>query len=81
MVVTVEGLITSIEVVKKDDKKYTTLLLAQKGEKEQVTVRLSGDQSNLFTELERNTFTGRLMTWTQGRNNLVNSMVIVQEEE
>lgn len=81
MFVTVEGLITSIEVVKKEDKKFTTLLLAQKGEKEQVSVRLPGDQSKLYTELERNTFSGRLMTWTQGRNNQVGTMIMVPDEE
>lgn len=80
MVVTVEGLVTSIELVKKEDKKSTTLLLAQKGEREQVAVRLPGDQTAMYEELERNTFTGRLMAWTQGRNNQIGMMVMVEEE-
>lgn len=65
MRVTVEGLITSIEVGEKDGRPHTNILLAQQGEKVQVPVRLSGDKSNLYAPLEIATFTGRLGTWKQ----------------
>lgn len=78
MRVTVQGLLTSVEVKSKENKKSTELLLAQQGEKEQVVVRLEGDlskgyQENLLTPLE---FSGRLMQW-QTRNG-VGSMVMAE---
>lgn len=78
MRVTVAGLLTSVEVKTKDQKKSTELLLAQQGEKEQVTVRLEGDLSKGYLEnlLTQHTFTGRLMQW-QSRNG-VGSMVMAE---
>lgn len=76
MVVTVEGTITSVQVVAKENKLMTNLLLVQKGEKEQVAIRLDGDQSSLYEEMEKQTFTGRLMTWTT--RNGIGSMVMCQ---
>lgn len=63
MVVTVEGLVTSIEKKQKEEKVYTEILLAQKGEQQQVRVRLDGDQTQMFEEFEKATFFGRLMSW------------------
>lgn len=63
MVVSVEGLITSVEKKEKDGKVYTELLLAQKGEQTQVKVRLDGDQAQNYAEFECNSFMGRLMAW------------------
>lgn len=63
MVVTVEGIITSVEKKEKDGKVFTELLLAQKGEQNQVKVRLDGDQAQHYSEFERNSFMGRLMSW------------------
>ncbi|MFD3274591.1 hypothetical protein ACE3MS_31345 [Paenibacillus dendritiformis] len=63
MVVTVEGIITSVEKKEKDGKVFTELLLAQKGEQNQVKVRLDGDQAQQYSEFERNSFMGRLMSW------------------
>lgn len=63
MNVTVEGLITSVEPRTKNDKKFTELLLAQKGEKEQVTVRLDGHVEKNYELLQPAVFTGRLMIW------------------
>ena len=65
MRVSVEGLITSIEEASKDDKKLTNLLLAQKGEKVQVSVRLPGHVAADYSEYEVKQFSGRLNTWTQ----------------
>jgi len=76
MRVTVEGLLTSLQVKEKDGKKNTELLLAQANEKEQVTVRLEGDFSKSYESkmLTPHKFTGRLMTWTA--RNGVGSMVL-----
>lgn len=63
MIVTVEGLITSIKTERKDNKDQTTVYLVQEGEREQVVVRLPGDKSNLYTTLERCSFVGRLINW------------------
>lgn len=79
MVVLVEGVITSIEKKKKDDKVSTELLLAQKGEKTQVTVRVPGDKVDLYDLFEVASFQGRLMQWS-GRNG-VGSMVMVEEDQ
>ena len=75
MRVTVEGVVTSIELKKKDDKTSTELLLAQQGQKEQVTVRLHEDQTQMFALWEVNKFEGRLMTWQTRQG--VGSMVMV----
>ncbi|MDQ0116833.1 hypothetical protein [Paenibacillus harenae] len=76
MIVTVEGVITSIATKEKDGKVSTELMLVQKGEKEQVTIRLQDDVTEAFEEYQRETFTGRLMTW-QTRNG-VGSMIMVE---
>lgn len=76
MIVTVEGVITSIAKKQKDDKVSTELMLVQKGEKEQITVRLQDDVTDMFSEFERQTFTGRLMTWAT--RNGVGSMIMVE---
>ncbi|SFT00913.1 hypothetical protein [Paenibacillus sp. 453mf] len=75
MMVTVEGVITSVEEKTKDDKPYTELLLAQKGEKMQVTVRVPGAKSNDYEPFQVETFQGRLMQWAT--RNGVGSMVMV----
>lgn len=77
--VTVEGLITSVQRQKKDDKVSTLILLAQKGEREQIAVKLPGDQTAIYSELELNKFSGRLMLWKTRDG--VGSMVLVQDEE
>lgn len=67
MVVTIEGVITSKELVKKikdnEEVLSTKLLLAQPGEKIQAAVRLEGDQTDNFEIFERKEFTGQLLTW------------------
>lgn len=63
MVVTVEGIVTSVEKKEKNGEFFTELLLAQKGEQNQVRVRLSGDQTHQYSEFERSTISGRLMSW------------------
>jgi hypothetical protein len=76
MKVTVEGVLTSVGVREKNDKKNTELLLAQAGEKEQVTVRVEGDVSKSYESklLTNHKFTGRLMMWNQRDG--VGSMVV-----
>lgn len=78
MRVTVEGMLTSVEVKSKENKKSTELLLCQQGEKEQVVVRLEGDLSKGYVEkmLTHHVFSGRLMQW-QTRNG-VGSMVMAE---
>lgn|GEM_PF-5355830 len=78
MRVSVEGVITSIEESSKEDKKFTNLLLAQKGEKVQVAVRLHGHVAKNYTEFEIGQFSGRLMAWSQREG--VGMMVSVPEE-
>lgn len=63
MQVTVEGVVTSIEQATKDEKKFTVLMLAQKGEQQQVKVRLAGHCAANYSEFQVATITGRLMTW------------------
>lgn len=75
MRLTVEGTVTSIEVKSKNDKTFTELLLAQDGQKEQVTIRLDGDLSANYDRWTMEQFTGRLMTWAT--RNGVGSMVMV----
>lgn len=77
MKVTVEGVVTSIEVKTKDDKPVTELLLAQKGEREQVKVRMQGDRQQDYELFQVETFTGQLMMWKQREG--VGSMVMVHE--
>lgn len=76
MVVTVEGVITSIAKKEKDGKESTELLLVQKGEKEQVSIRLPGDMTEAYAEFEKETFTGRLMAWST--KNGVGTMIMVE---
>lgn len=76
MKVTVEGLVTSIAEKTKDEKKYTELFLVQGGEREQVNVRLQGHIGERFEELEKVSFTGRLMTWRQREG--IGSMVMAE---
>ena len=75
MQVVVEGAITSIEVKTKNDEPITELLLAQKGEREQVKVRLNGDRQDEFELFQVEAFSGRLMMWPQ--RNGIGSMVMV----
>lgn len=63
MKITIEGVITSIEEKEKEDKKYTDVLIAQKGEKMQVPVRLQGHVAERFDLYQVEAFTGRLLTW------------------
>lgn len=79
MQVTVEGVITSIEEKTKDDKKMTEVLLAQKGEKMQVAVRLPGHRANEFSPFQVESFKGRLMQWKTRDG--VGSMVLVGDYE
>ncbi|WP_459595080.1 hypothetical protein [Campylobacter jejuni] len=76
MMVTVEGHITSIENKTKEDKKFTELLLAQKGQKEQITVRLNGHVGDNYELFEVAEFKGRLMTWKQREG--VGSMIMAE---
>lgn len=82
MRVTVEGVITSIDIKKtireNVEKISTELLLAQQGEKEQVTIRLNGDVRSSFKLFIPELFSGRLMTWTT--RNGVGSMIMVEDE-
>lgn len=73
MRVKVEGVITSIEQKTKGDKKFTELLLAQQGQKEQVQVRLPGHVEKHFSLYEVLEVAGRLMIWTlrEGTGNMV----------
>lgn len=79
MQVTVEGVITSIEQKTKDDKKSTELLLAQKGEKVQVSVRLPGHQATNYEPFQIESFKGRLLQWRTRDG--VGSMVLVGDDE
>lgn len=76
MRVSVEGVITSIEIKEKDDKTNTELLLAQQGEKTQVTVRIPGNVADMFSLFEVTNFTGRLMMWKT--RDAVGSMVMCE---
>jgi len=79
MKVTVEGIITSIEQKSKDDKKYTEVLMAQKGEKMQITVRIPGHVEKAYSLFEVAMFTGRLMMWKT--RDAVGSMVMLDDED
>lgn len=78
MKVTVEGIITSIEQKSKEDKKFTEILLAQKGEKVQIKVRIPGHVGQNYDEFEVAQFTGRLMLWKT--RDAVDSMIMLDEE-
>jgi hypothetical protein len=65
MRVTIEGLITSVEQVTKDNKKFTNLLIMQRGERVQVQARLEGHVADNFEEMERVELKGRLQAWAQ----------------
>lgn len=77
MQIMVEGVITSIEQKSKDEKKYTELLLAQKGEKVQAKIRIPGHVAQQYSEFEVANFSGRLMTWNT--RNGVDMMVMVDD--
>lgn len=82
MKVTVEGVITSIEQKAKDqgtkdEKKFTEVLLAQKGEKMQTKVRLPGHVGEQYTEFEVAEFTGNLLTWKT--RDSVDMMITVED--
>lgn len=79
MKVTVEGVITSIEQKSKEDKKFTEILLAQKGEKMQVTVRVPGHVEKNYSVFEVADFTGRLMMWKT--RDAVGSMIMLDDED
>lgn len=69
MIVTIEGVITSKDIVKKiknnEEVISTELLLAQTGEKVQATIRLDGDVRDQYEVFEKNIFTGQLFAWAQ----------------
>lgn len=72
--VIVEGIITSIQHERKDDKENTKIYLVQDGEREQVVVRMPGDQTNLYSLYEVQQFSGRLLSWKTREG--VRSMVL-----
>lgn len=80
MKVVVSGLVTSVQYEVKNEKPHTTVLLAQKGQKQQVTVRLPGhvDEAAGY-ELTNQEFEGRVMMWSL-RDGSVGSMVMVDSE-
>lgn len=63
MRVTVQGIVTSVENRTRDEKNYTEILLAQKGEQQQVKVRLPGHVADRYSEFELAEFTGNLIAW------------------
>lgn len=63
MIVTVEGVVTSIGVAKKDEKTITEILIAQQGEREQVKARYDGDRQSVTELFSPICVTGRLMMW------------------
>lgn len=65
MRVTIEGLITSVEQVTKDNKKFTNLLIMQRGERVQVQARLEGHVADSYEEMEQVELKGRLQAWSQ----------------
>lgn len=82
MRVKVEGVITSIEEevrknAQNEEKLMTNILLAQKGEKMQVSVRLPGHVAEQYSLFEVSEFEGQLMTWKTRDG--VGSMVMVGE--
>lgn len=82
MVVTVEGVITSIEQKSKETEgkvnKFTELLLAQKGEKVQIPVRLPGHVEAQYSLFEVANFTGNLLSWKT--RDSIGMMVSVKDE-
>ncbi|MEK5257660.1 hypothetical protein NST74_29880 [Paenibacillus sp. FSL F4-0125] len=65
MKVTIEGLITSVKEETKDSKKFTNLLIMQRGERVQVQARLEGHVGDNFEEMEKIELKGRLQAWAQ----------------
>lgn len=69
MIVTVEGVITSIEQDTRKgtegnpDRHFTKILLAQKGEKVQTEVRIPGHVEEKYSIFEVAQFTGNLLAW------------------
>lgn len=63
MQLVVEGVVTSIQVIEKGDKEVTEFYLAQQGERQQVQVRMDGNQFDRFELFEKAKFAGRLMAW------------------
>lgn len=82
MIVTVEGVITSKELKKKDTDKgqviSTELLLAQPGDKVQTPIRLEGDQTSEYELFKPALFTGELLSWKTRDG--VGHMVMVRDE-
>lgn len=78
MQVTVQGHITSIDVRSKDDKIFTELMLAQKGEKELVPVRLAGAHDQNYSLFEIAEFNGRLLLWKT--RDSIGKLVLVGDE-
>lgn len=73
MLVTVAGKVTACEVLQKNDKVYTKLLLLQEGQRKQVLVRIDGRREyGLFEDVE---FTGRLVSW-KTREGAIEHMVL-----
>lgn len=59
---TIEGLVTHTEKAEKGERKFTEVLLMQKGIRTQVRVRLDGHEHE-YDEFERAEFTGEVMAW------------------
>lgn len=82
MIVTVEGVITSKELKKKDTDQgpifSTELLLAQSGEKTLMPIRLEGDQTKIHELYKPMKFTGQLLSWKTRDG--VGHMVMVRDE-
>lgn len=84
MRVTVEGVITSIEQKSKTNEEtkkvnqFTEVLLAQKGEKTLITIRIPGHVEHMYTQFEVADFSGRLMTWKTRDG--IGSMVMIEDD-
>lgn len=63
MRVEVEGLVTSVKVQEREGKKFTTIMLAQDDEREQVLVRIDDDRSGVYAPMTIEKFRGRLVCW------------------
>lgn len=74
MNVSVAGKVTACEIVEKNNKVFTKLLLLQEGQRKQVLVRIDGRREyDLFDDVE---FTGRLVSW-KTREGAIEHMVLV----
>jgi hypothetical protein len=82
VIVTVEGVITSKEIITKETDKgpkiSTELLLAQTGEKTLMPIRLEGDKVKNFELYKQGKFTGELLTWKT--RDAVGMMVMIRHE-